>query len=149
MAFSYAAGMFNVGLGIASLLLMSFLASSDVAHAAIGKPSMLRLMARGDARAQSAPIRVEPPKPSVAQSLSRTVEHRGCAAVERRKPLDKIDSTVLRAARTLLDLPMGAGRLISMNGRELLFCLELHYHEPGYQRGPEGWHKGVTVYSTT
>jgi hypothetical protein len=100
-------------------------------------------------RAERLPLEAKPPSPSPVEALSRALEQRGCAAVEHRRPLRKIDVMVARAARTLLDLPMGAGRLMSVNGQQLLFCLELHYHEPGYERGPDGWHKGVTVYFTT
>ncbi|HMJ11490.1 MAG TPA: hypothetical protein VK524_08775 [Polyangiaceae bacterium] len=106
-------------------------------------------MARADVRPRSLPISAEPPKQSPLEALTLALEQRGCAAVEHRTPLRKIDSAVAHAAQTLLDLPMGAGRMMSVNGRELLFCLELHYHEPGFERGPDGWHKGVTVYFTT
>ena len=141
--------MFNVRHGVLTLLLTLLLASRDVTSAAASEPCKPALMARGAVRVQPLPIRAEPPKPSPTEELSQTLEQRGCAAVEQRVPLRKIDSAVARAARTLLDLPMGAGRLMSVNGQQLVFCLELHYHEPGFERGPEGWHKGVTVYQTT
>jgi hypothetical protein len=141
--------MFNLRLGVIPLLFMPILASSDITHAATSEPCKLRSITRVAVRPPSIPISAEPPKPSPLEALNRALEQRGCAAVEHRTPLRKIDSAVARAAQTLLDLPMGAGRLMSVNGRELLFCLELHYHEPGFERGPEGWHKGVTVYFTT
>lgn len=141
--------MFNMRHGVTSLLLTLFVASGDVTDVAAAQPGKPTLMGRGVVRPRPVPIRAELPEPSPLELLSRALEQRGCAAVEQRTPLRKIDSAVARAAQTLLDLPMGAGRLRSVNGRQLLFCLELHYHEPGYERGPDGWHKGVTVYHTS
>lgn len=70
-----------------------------------------------------------------------------CSTVKRRQQIrGKIDRAVLRAASEQLDLPLGAGRSLSINGRSYLFCLELHYREPGSGPGPQGWHKGVTVF---
>jgi hypothetical protein len=57
-----------------------------------------------------------------------------------------IEKGVLEAARNLLDLPMGSEVIIEVNGTPYGFRLEPHYHPPGYQGGPIGWHKGVTVY---
>jgi hypothetical protein len=51
-----------------------------------------------------------------------------------------------RLARTFLDLPMGAEREMAIDGRRYVFVLEHHYHPPGFVGGPNGWHKGVTVY---
>jgi hypothetical protein len=146
-----AAGMFNVRLGVTALLLLPSLASSEVTHAAIKKPCMPRAMAPAAVRLPSLSISAEPPKPSPLEALRRALEEGGCAAVEHGTALRLVDPAIVRAAYTLLelDLPLGAGRLMSVNGRGLLFCIERHYHEPGFERGPEGWHKGVTVYSTT
>lgn len=58
----------------------------------------------------------------------------------------KIDPAVIRTAATQLELPMGKGRRLSINGRSYLFCIEAHYREPGSGPGPQGWHNGVTVY---
>ncbi|MCU0683285.1 MAG: hypothetical protein MUF34_13770 [Polyangiaceae bacterium] len=58
----------------------------------------------------------------------------------------KIDPAVIRTAATQLELPMGKGRRLSINGRPYLFCIEAHYREPGSGPGPQGWHHGVTVY---
>jgi hypothetical protein len=49
-------------------------------------------------------------------------------------------------ARSFLDLPMGAEREAEVNGVQCVFVLEWHYHPPGFHGGPNGWHKGVTVY---
>lgn len=70
-----------------------------------------------------------------------------CVELDKRKQLrGRLDPTVVKVAGWLLNLPLGAGRFVSLNGRRYAFCLERHYHPPGFQRGPEGWHKGVTVY---
>jgi hypothetical protein len=53
---------------------------------------------------------------------------------------------LVRLARTFLDLPMGAERPMTVDGRRYVFVLEHHYHPPGFVGGPNGWHKGVTVY---
>jgi hypothetical protein len=57
-----------------------------------------------------------------------------------------IDRRVIEAARSLLDDPMGNQYIIEVNGTPYGFRLEPHYHPPGFQGGPIGWHKGVTVY---
>jgi hypothetical protein len=76
------------------------------------------------------------------------LERDACRASEPKEPLrGRVDRAVLLAANEQLNLPMGAGRRLEVRGRPYLFCLEPHYHPPGYGgTGPEGWHKGVTVY---
>lgn len=75
------------------------------------------------------------------------LEHEACRASVPKEPLrGRLDRAVLLAANEQLNLPMGAGRQLTVRGRSYLFCLEPHYHPPGYAAGPEGWHKGVTVY---
>lgn len=75
------------------------------------------------------------------------LEHEACRVSVPKEPLrGRLDRAVLLAANEQLNLPMGAGRLLTVRGRPYLFCLEPHYHPPGYAAGPEGWHKGVTVY---
>ncbi|HEU4535944.1 MAG TPA: hypothetical protein VFS00_17590 [Polyangiaceae bacterium] len=59
----------------------------------------------------------------------------------------KIDPAVIRAAGEHLEVPLGKGRRRLINGRAYLFCLEMHYREPGSGPGPQGWHRGVTVYA--
>lgn len=63
-----------------------------------------------------------------------------------RVPLKVVTPAVVRAARTFLDLPMGAERSAVIEGQRYVFVLEWHYHPPGFVGGPNGWHKGVTVY---
>jgi hypothetical protein len=53
---------------------------------------------------------------------------------------------IVRTAKGLLDLPLGAERFISIAGRRYVFVLEWHYHPRGFVGAPTGWHKGVTVY---
>lgn len=60
-----------------------------------------------------------------------------------RGPLTK---NVIDAAKDLLDSPMGSEFIIEVSGTPYGFRLEPHYHPPGYEGGPIGWHKGVTVY---
>jgi hypothetical protein len=86
------------------------------------------------------------PQPGLA-APKEAPEDGPCSTVKRRQQVrGKIDGAVLRAASEQLDLPLGAGRSVSINGRSYLFCLEMHYREPGSGRGPQGWHKGVTVF---
>ncbi len=60
-----------------------------------------------------------------------------------RGPLDR---SVVSAARALLDLPLGSEVVLAIRGMLYGVRLEPHYHPPGYQGGPIGWHKGVTLY---
>jgi hypothetical protein len=61
-------------------------------------------------------------------------------------PVSVLSKRVIEAARELLDYPMGSEYIIEVNGTPYGFRLEPHYHPPGFQSGPIGWHKGVTVY---
>lgn len=59
----------------------------------------------------------------------------------------KVEPTIQRTAQRLLDLPMGAERIVELGGMTYAFVVEPHYREPGSRKtGPFGWHKGVTVY---
>jgi hypothetical protein len=83
----------------------------------------------------------------LAYRQAAPLQHEACQVSVPKEPLrGRIDRAVLLAANEQLNLPMGAGRLLTVRGRPYLFCLEPHYHPPGYAAGPEGWHKGVTVY---
>jgi hypothetical protein len=78
------------------------------------------------------------------------IEPGECSRTERRRQIQgKIDPAVIRTASEQLDLPLGAGRYLSVNGQTYLFCLEMHYREPGSAPGPQGWHKGVTVFDAS
>jgi hypothetical protein len=63
-----------------------------------------------------------------------------------RVPVKLVTPEIVRAAKSFLDLPMGAERAARLSGRRYVFVLERHYHPPGFVGGPHGWHKGVTVY---
>jgi hypothetical protein len=63
-----------------------------------------------------------------------------------RVALKVVTPAIVQAARTYLDLPMGAERAETIDGQRYVFVLEHHYHPPGFVGGPHGWHKGVTVY---
>lgn len=64
---------------------------------------------------------------------------------ERVKP-KFVTRQMVKVARTYLDLPMGAERYATLEGKRYVFVLERHYHPPGFVGAPNGWHKGVTVY---
>jgi hypothetical protein len=79
--------------------------------------------------------------------LPAQADEPSCADIDKRRQLrGRLDPQVVKAATWFLNLPMGAGRFHALNGRRYAFCLEPHYHPPGFRRGPQGWHKGVTVY---
>ncbi len=90
----------------------------------------------------------------------RPAEYTGSAETEQSVTADDAEDTsgervtlkvvtpaIVRAARTYLDLPMGAERAETIEGQRYVFVLERHYHPPGFVGGPHGWHKGVTVYA--
>jgi hypothetical protein len=55
---------------------------------------------------------------------------------------------IVQLATTMVTLPMGAERIMEIDGKTYAFVLEPHYHAPGSTTtAPTGWHKGVTVYS--
>lgn len=79
-----------------------------------------------------------------------SLDSEACAAMDKGEQLrGRIESAVIRTASEQLNLPMGSGRFLAVNGHRYLFCLEPHYREPGAGRGPTGWHKGVTVYDVS
>ncbi|MCK6545981.1 hypothetical protein L6R52_08935, partial [Myxococcota bacterium] len=53
---------------------------------------------------------------------------------------------VVAKARSLLHHEYGTEIPFELDGKRYLARLERHYHPPGYVGGPNGWHKGVTVY---
>ncbi len=64
-----------------------------------------------------------------------------------RVALKVVTPSIVQAARSFLDLPMGAARYLTLEGRRYVFVLERHYHPPGFVGAPNGWHKGVTAYA--
>jgi hypothetical protein len=90
------------------------------------------------------------PGPFLAYALPANLEQRACSDPENHRLIQgRIESVVIRAAAEQLNLPMGSGRFLAVNGKKYLFCLEPHYREPGTGSGPVGWHKGVTVYDAS
>lgn len=61
----------------------------------------------------------------------------------------QIPAGVVARAKGLLSQPMGTEVPFELEGRRYMARLEPHYHPPGYQGGPNGWHKGVSVYEAT
>jgi hypothetical protein len=57
-----------------------------------------------------------------------------------------VTTAIMHTAQSFLDLPMGAERFVTIDGRRYVFVLERHYHPPGFVGAPTGWHKGVTAY---
>lgn len=49
-------------------------------------------------------------------------------------------------AKELLSNKMGEEFKFNIAGVDYFARLEPHYHPPGYVGGPNGWHKGVSVY---
>jgi hypothetical protein len=63
-----------------------------------------------------------------------------------KKPVKIIEPEVFQTATSLVnDLKMGEEVRRTINGKKYLFVAEPHYHGPG-ERGPQGWHRGITVY---
>ena len=58
----------------------------------------------------------------------------------------KIPPEVTAKAKSLLNQPMGTEIPFEANGKKYMARLETHYHPQGYVGGPNGYHKGVTVY---
>jgi hypothetical protein len=90
------------------------------------------------------------PGPFLAYALPASLEESACSDPDNHRLIQgRIESVVIRAAAEQLNLPMGSGRFLAVNGKKYLFCLEPHYREPGTGSGPVGWHKGVTVYDAS
>jgi len=58
----------------------------------------------------------------------------------------KIPPEVTAKAKSLLNQPMGTEIPFEVNGKKYMARLETHYHPQGYVGGPNGYHKGCTVY---
>jgi hypothetical protein len=84
------------------------------------------------------------PSPAEAATVSDNSDEAPSAG--QRVSVKLVTPELVRLARSFLDLPMGAERPVNVDGRRYLFVLEHHYHPPGFVGGPNGWHKGVTVY---
>jgi hypothetical protein len=60
----------------------------------------------------------------------------------------RIPPGVVTKAKSLLHHDYGTEIPFELDGKRYLARLERHYHPPGHA-GPNGWHKGVTVYEGT
>jgi hypothetical protein len=61
--------------------------------------------------------------------------------------LTAVEPEVSRFANQVLGLlDMGEEAVREINGKVYAFRAEQHYHPPGHP-GPNGWHKGITVYA--
>lgn len=124
-----------------SLVLLIVLITTDSAGV------QLRTQSTQPATHEDAGWAFEPLTPLLTVVSKGTPQPQTCDPTVHRKRLrGKIDRAVVAVAEQQLTLPMGSGRQLFVRGKSYWFCLELHYHEPGSGRGPEGWHKGVTVY---
>lgn len=65
------------------------------------------------------------------------------------KSLTSVTPAVAKIAATLLHNEFGTMIPFTLNGIQYMARLEPHYHPPGFKGGPNGWHKGVTVYQSS
>lgn len=86
------------------------------------------------------------PQPAVETKKPPTSQQRTGAPSGYKPIKGKIPTGVVSKAKSLLNQPMGTEVPFELEGRRYLARLEPHYHPPGYQGGPNGWHKGVSVY---
>ncbi|CAB4196571.1 hypothetical protein UFOVP1290_91 [uncultured Caudovirales phage] len=57
-----------------------------------------------------------------------------------------IPTGVVTMAKSLLSGQYGTETPFQVDGVKYKARVERHYHPPGFVGGPNGWHKGVTVY---
>jgi len=88
-----------------------------------------------------APAQAQTPAPGQQQGKAKTGPPPGYKAMK-----GKVPSGVVAKAKSLLSQPMGAEIPFEIDGKQYMARLETHYHPPGYKGGPNGYHKGVTVY---
>lgn len=58
----------------------------------------------------------------------------------------QLPPAAVSTANRLLSGDYGTETPFEVNGRHFMARVEPHYHPPGFKGGPNGWHKGVTVY---
>jgi hypothetical protein len=63
-----------------------------------------------------------------------------------RKKVKLVSPAMAAMAEKFVKLPLGSERFETVDGKRYVFVLERHYHPPGFQGAPTGWHKGVTMY---
>ena len=97
--------------------------------------------------APSSPPPARPTEASPGQSTPASSSGMKAGAPPGYRPLTgKIPSGVVAKAKSLLSQPMGSEHPFELDGNRYLARLENHYHPPGFKGGPNGWHKGTTVY---
>jgi hypothetical protein len=93
------------------------------------------------APAQQTPAAPAPPKEQGKTGQTKTGAPPGFKAMK-----GKVPPEVVAKAKSLLNQPMGTEIPFEINGKNYMARLETHYHPQGYVGGPNGYHKGVTVY---
>jgi hypothetical protein len=58
----------------------------------------------------------------------------------------KVPVGAVKMAHSLLGGDWGTETPFEVNGKRYMARVEPHYHPPGFKGGPNGWHKGVSVY---
>ncbi len=58
----------------------------------------------------------------------------------------QVPAGVTAKAKSLLGGDYGSETPFELDGKRYVARVEHHYHPPGYVGGPNGWHKGVSVY---
>ena len=95
----------------------------------------------------SSPLSSRPTEASAGRSAPSSSSGMKAGAPPGYRPLTgKIPSGVVAKAKSLLSQPMGSEHPFELDGKRYLARLENHYHPPGFKGGPNGWHKGTTVY---
>jgi hypothetical protein len=62
------------------------------------------------------------------------------------KPLTRVTPEIAQMASSLLSKPFGFITEFTSENKKYLARIEPHFHPQGH-KGPNGWHKGCTVYS--
>jgi hypothetical protein len=85
--------------------------------------------------------------PGIASPQAQTALEPTAPAPGTRTPIrSAIPADVIAFAKTLVNLPMGAEQVETIDGQRYVFVLEHHFHPQGFVGAPNGWHKGVTAY---
>jgi hypothetical protein len=86
-------------------------------------------------------------RPPIPQNIaSQNISESGKAPSGYRIMQGTVPESITQAAKQLLSKPFGFETYIELDGIKYFFRAEVHYHPQGYVGGPNGWHKGITVY---
>jgi len=88
-----------------------------------------------------------PPIPEVIKN--QNIQNAGKAPSGYTMMNGNVPSEISDLAKKLLGKEFGYELYYPVNNVKYFFRVEPHYHSPGYVGGPNGWHKGVTVYAPT